>query len=456
LTDPKLLSLSATDAAQAIARGTFSAQDYMRACLDRIAAVEPEIQAFAFLDPEHAMSEARARDEHRLNGRPLGPLHGIPVAVKDIVDTADQPTAFGSALFAGRQPMQDATVARRLREAGAIIIGKTVTTEFAYFHPGKTRNPHDTQRTPGGSSSGSAAAVAAGMVPLAIGSQTNGSVIRPASFCGVYGMKPSRGRVSRHGVLPLSPTLDVVGPFARSVSDIALALDVIAGHDENDRDSIAYAPPNFRAVAGEDFPIAPRFALVRTPVWDKADAETQVAFERLAESLGDACIRIDLPEHLAQAWVTHRAIMATEMAYNLSGAVARGGEAISKVLRDLVTEGCGVAAVRYLEALDDARSVARTLAAMFEDCNAVITPASRGIAPMGLDGTGDPVFCTLWTLAGLPSLSLPLLAGTDDMPIGVQLVGGPQEDARLLRSAQWLVNRLTPSKSKGRKRAVKG
>ncbi len=440
---------TAAQAAAEIARGTITAQDYTRACLDRIEAVEPEIGAFAHLDAEHAMAQARSLDERRAQGMPVGPLHGVPVAIKDIIDTSDFPTECGSPFLSGRRPAQDAHVVKRLREAGAVIIGKTVTTEFAYFHPGKTRNPHDPERTPGGSSSGSAAAVAAGMVPLALGTQTNGSVIRPASFCGVYGLKPSKGLVSRYGVLPLCPSFDVVGPFARSLDDIALITGVIAGYDPGDPDTRPYAVSNFRAVAAEKFPIEPRIAFVRTPVWDKADAQTREAFERLADSLGDACVRVDLPERYAEAWTVHRTVMVAEMAYRLGRVVDRGGEAISGILRKLIDEGRGVGAVAYQQAVDDAKSFARTLSEYLEDCNAIITPAATGVAPHGIDTTGNPVFCTLWTLSGLPSLSLPLLTGEDDLPIGVQLVGAPHDDARLMRTANWLIGKVAP---KGRRK----
>jgi Asp-tRNA(Asn)/Glu-tRNA(Gln) amidotransferase A subunit family amidase len=432
-------NLTATQAAAQIASGGVSAQDYTHACLERIAETEPEVQAFAHLDPDHAMAQAGALDEHRAAGGPLGLLHGVPVALKDIIDTADYPTECGSPVLAGRQPVRDAGVVQRLRAAGAVIIGKTVTTEFAYFHPGKTRNPHDVERTPGGSSSGSAAAVAAGMVPLALGSQTNGSLIRPGSFCGVYVAKPTHGLVSRGGVLTLSRTLDHVGPFARSLDDIALALDVIAGHDPADADTRPVASPRFRAVAGEDFPVAPRFAFVRTPAWDKADAQTRSAFENLAAQLGEFCLPVELPDRYASAWEAHRAVMAAEMAFNLGAVVERGGEAISKALRDLVAEGHKVPGPRYLAALSEAKALAAGLDDLFADFSAIITPASVGVAPHGLQSTGNPLFCTLWTLTGLPSLSLPLLEGEEGLPLGVQLVGQRGDDARLLRHARWLI-----------------
>src|SRR5947209_6076862 len=308
----ELVKLSASQAAAEIARGVVSAEDYTRACLERIAALDGEIKAFAHLDRDHALARARRLDERRANGHSLGPLHGIPVAIKDIIDTADYPTECGSPLAAGRRTRHDATVVAKLRAAGAVIIGKTVTTEFAYFHPGPTRNPHDPARTPGGSSSGSAAAVAAHMVPLALGSQTNGSVIRPAAFCGVFAVKPSHGLISRAGVLPLSRHLDHLGAFARSLPDLALVLEVIAGHDPADPDTGPFAAPDSRAVQREKPPLPPRFAFVRTPVWDKADGDTKAAFEELVTALGSSVAAVDLSPSLAEAWETHRTIMAAD------------------------------------------------------------------------------------------------------------------------------------------------
>ena len=442
--------LTATQATVEIARGALSAEEFTRACLDQIAAIENEVQAFTHLDSEHALSQARALDDRRASGQALGPLHGVPVAIKDIFDTADYSTECGSPILTGRRPYRDATAVARLRAAGAVIIGKTVTTEFAYFNPGKTCNPHDLTRTPGGSSSGSAAAVAAGMVPLAIGSQTNGSMIRPAAFCGVFGVKPSHGLISRAGALTLSRTLDHVGAFARSLSDLGLILDVLAGHDPQDADTQPVASPNFRALAGEKPPLPPRFAFVRTPIWDKADASTRSAFEQLAERLGEACFTLDLPERFAGAWNAQRAIMAVEMAHNLGPVVERGGDAASKVLREFLAEGRDVKATRYLGAIDEARALASALADVFSGCHAIITPAAVGVAPKGLQATGNPAFCSLWTLTGLPALSLPLLTGENGLPLGVQLVGAAGDDARLLRTANWLVETVGGKSSRGR------
>ena len=325
--------LTASQASADIARGAMSAEEYTAACLARIAAVESEVRAFIHLDAEHALEQARALDRQKRDGGRVGPLHGIPVGIKDIFDTADYPTECGSPILAGRRPKTDATVVAKLREAGAVIIGKTVTTEFAYFHPGKTRNPRDVTRTPGGSSSGSAAAVAAGMVPLAIGSQTNGSMIRPAAFCGVFGVKPSHGLISRSGALTLSHKLDHVGAFARSIDDLALILDCIVGHDAADPDSRPFASPNFRAAAAEAPPLPPSFAFVRTPMWDKADAEARTALEELAKELGAQ--EVDLPGDFKAAWEGLRAIMAADMAANLGSFVDKDGE-VSKPFRELI------------------------------------------------------------------------------------------------------------------------
>ena len=436
-----LTTLTAIEAAEKIAGGDISAEEYIKACLDRIAAIEDKVHAFAHLDPKDALAQARALDERRRNGQSIGPLHGIPVAIKDIFDTADYPTECGSPLLKGRQPTRDSTVVARLRVAGAVIIGKTVTTEFAYFHAGATRNPHDIERTPGGSSSGSAAAVAAGMVPLAIGSQTNGSVIRPASYCGVYGVKPTHGLVSRARVLPLSRTLDHVGTFARSLADSALLLEAIAGYDVDDPDTRAVAAPNFLEIVGDEPPLPPQFAFVRTPIWDKADTDTRAAFEALTARLGECAKPIELPAAYAKAWDDQRVIMAVEMAHNLGEVVDRGGDVSSSVLRDLIAEGRGISAVRYLAARDQARHYVAGLNEIFTQYDAILTPATTGIAPKG-NSTGSPAFCTLWSLTGLPAVTLPLLNGEGGMPLGVQLVGPAGDDARLLRTANWLINRL--------------
>ena len=442
MADSDLAALSATQTAAEIARGALSAQDLTQACLDRIAALEPKVHAFVHQDRDHALAQARALDQRQKRGEPLGPLHGVPVAIKDIFDTSDYPAESGSPLLKGNRPKRDAASVERLRAAGAVIIGKTVTTEFAYFYPGPTRNPHDPERTPGGSSSGSAAAVAAQMVPLATGSQTNGSVIRPASFCGVYGFKPTHGTISRARTLVLSHALDHVGVFARSLIDCALMLDVVAGYDADDPDSRRSAVPQFRAAVAAGPTDAPSLAFVRTPVWDKADADARVAFEQLVQKLGDAVTLVDLPPYFANAWSDHRVVMSVDMERNLGRLVASGDETkSSRQLRDLLAEGKAHGEARYREARDNAVRYRAGLSEILKNYDAILTLSAPGIAPKGT-ATGNPVFNSLWTLAGLPAVTLPLLTGEAGLPIGVQLVGAFGGDAALLRTAKWLTTRL--------------
>lgn len=439
------IALTAREAAWRIAEGALSSGELVGACLEQVDAQEGRVQAWEYLDRERALAEAEQRDRRRRAGLPLGPLHGVPVGVKDIIDVAGMPTGNGTPLDAGTRPLEESAVVRRLRDAGAVILGKTVTTELAYYHPGKTRNPHDPERTPGGSSSGSAAAVAAGMVPLAVGSQTNGSVIRPASFCGVVGFKPSFGAIPRHGVLTLAPSLDHLGIFARNVEDAALA-EVVMGPDGRDPDAIP-SPGPLTATMMQPPPVAPSLALVRTPFWDQAEVATQEAFGELEDALGDDLDSVDLPEAFGRAPGWLGAIMAAEMARNLGHYVDRAPDQVSDKLRELVADGRAMKAPDYLAARDMRGVLRDALAPIFKRFDAIVTPAAPGEAPVGLGGTGNPIFCSLWTFCGLPAVTLPLLTGPNDLPVGVQLVGAPGQDARLLRTARALVRRLTEEHS---------
>jgi len=438
-----LHALSASDAARLIRDGVISSEQLVEACQARVRATDAEVQAWAFLDPGHALAQAREADDWRLQGRPTGPLHGVPVGIKDIVDTADMPTENGSVLHAGRTPSRDATVVAMLRAAGAVIMGKTVTTEFAGGAPSKTRNPHNPAHTPGGSSSGSAAAVAAGMVPLALGSQTNGSTIRPASFCGVYGFKPTHGLIPRHGMFALSRTLDHVGLFARTVEDLALLAGQIVGYDERDPDTRPRARIPFAEVAAEEPPLTPMLGFVRTPHWERADEETKAAFAELIEHLGDRVEEVELFPSAAEAWQWHLTIMEAEMAANLEREWQTGRDRLSEWLRGRLERGREVRALDYQRAVARIRPIHESfseLCALRYD--AILTPAAPGTAPTGLASTGDPSFCTLWTLCGMPAVSLPLMQGTNGLPLGVQLVGPRDGDARLLRTARWLAARV--------------
>jgi Asp-tRNA(Asn)/Glu-tRNA(Gln) amidotransferase A subunit family amidase len=437
------MSLPAAQAAQQIRDGTLSSEELVQGCLERIRALEPKVQAWQFLDEGYALAQARALDERKRNGEPLGPLHGVPVGVKDIIDTADMPTENGTVLHQGRTPRDDAAVVRMLRAAGAVILGKTVTTECAYFSPGKTRNPHNPEHTPGGSSSGSAAAVGSGMVPLALGSQTAGSVIRPAAFCGAHGFKPTHGLIPRSGILPLSRTLDHVGLFARSVDDLALLLEQLQGYDELDPDTRPRARMPFRKIADEEPPLEPMFAFIKTPHWERTDPDTKEAFAELQETLGKQVEEVELFPSTAEAWDWHRIVMEAEMAANLEPLWVAGRDRLSEKLRTLLERGREARAVDYQRALRRIAPAVESLDELFmQRYDAILTTPAPGTAPKGLGSTGDPVFCSIWTLLGMPAITLPLMRGENGLPLGVQLVGRKGYDARLLRSARWLEKKV--------------
>lgn len=438
----ELIGAAAAAIAEGVRSGEVDAVDVTRACLARIDEAESEVQAWAHLDRDFALAQAQRADDQRRAGRSMGMLQGVPIGIKDIFDTLGLPTENGTVLHAGRRPLADAAVVTRLRAAGAVIVGKTVTTELAVYAPGKTRNPHDTSHTPGGSSSGSAAAVAAGMVPVAVGSQTNGSVIRPAAYCGVFGFKPSYGLISRAGVLRQSPPLDHVGLFARNLHDLALLTEALAGFDEADTATRLQATPPMRQVLMQEPPLTPRLAFIRTPVWEQADAATQAAFGELVEHLGDDVGEVGLAELFDNALDWHRTIMESDLALSFAREYVRGADKLSATLREMIERGQIYSAVDYNRALRGAGELNELMGLVFDEFDAVITPAATGEAPSGLESTGNPAFCTLWTLCGLPAITLPVFEGAQGLPMGVQLVGARGDDARLLRTARWLLSRL--------------
>ena len=423
--------LTATEAARRIREGRLSSEELVEACLDRIEAREAQVRAWELLDRRQAMDQARRRDREAR----LGPLHGVPVGVKDIIDTADMPTTYGSPIYRGHLPERDADCVVRLRRAGAVILGKTVTTEFAVYHPGRTRNPLDRQRTPGGSSSGSAAAVADAMVPAALGSQTAGSTIRPAAYCGIFGFKPTYGTLSGAGVWRLSDTLDTLGVLARAVEDLALLCQVLAGPDPGD-------PSIF-------FPLEisspPRLAFVRTPHWDAVEPPVQKLIESAAEELaraGAPIDEVDTPpsfDDLAQAQMT---IMDVEVARSLGSICEGHGDAISESLRELIERGLATSGEIYEQALELAGRGRGELPELFAGHDVLLTPAVSGEAPAGLESTGDPLHCRTWTLLGLPTAAVPGLEGPEGMPVGVQLVGPRGDDRGVLRAARWVAAQL--------------
>lgn len=434
-------ALSALEAREAVSNGTLSATQVTSAYLSSIAEREETVQAWTYLDQTLPLAQAEILDRYRQTGRPTGPLHGLAVGIKDNIDTRDMPTQNGNQFDSGRQPESDAWLVSRLRSAGAVIMGKTVTTECAYLAPGKTRNPYHPDHTPGGSSSGSAAAVASGMVPLAIGTQTGGSVIRPASYCGVVGYKPSFGLIPRTGILRTSRTLDTVGVFARTINDVALLVDVLHGYDPADPDSLCIAPQHLLDMAQSRSPVTPQFAFIKTPAWSAINPDCAEGFAELIEALGDHCDEVELPDIFAEAASAHQNIMQSEMSYNLRHYYDRNPDQLALQTRTVIEQGRKISSADYLAALDWRNILYSGVDEIFERYDAIITPATSGEAP-GLETTGSAQFNVMWSLLGTPAISLPLLSGANGLPVGVQLVGQRNNDGRLLRTASWLSNTL--------------
>ncbi|WP_238371513.1 amidase [Heliomarina baculiformis] len=432
-----------------LASGALDALALVESYIARIEAREPEVGAWAWFDPDFVRSQARALDAHRRAGRPLGRLHGLPVGLKDIIDTARIPTENGCTMDAGRVPLKDAYVVERLKKEGAIIMGKTVTTELAFMHPGKTANPHNTAHTPGGSSQGSAAAVADGMVPLAIGTQTGGSVIRPASFCGVTGYKPSFGAIPRRGILTQSPSLDTVGVFASDPAGAALLAEVLLGHDQEDPASHFEPAPALAAAAATKPRLKPVFGFVRPPGWENADDQLKEAFGELLEALGEQVFELPLPGVFDTASEKRSVINMAEMSYHYYRYGRDGADQISDVTREAIEQGNATLARDYLSALDYPKVLNAALGEIFTRCDAILCPSAPGPAPKGLNTTGDPIFNGLWTLCGVPCINLPLLTSQEGLPMGVQLVGARGDDARLMRHAQWLFDWCAQDASEG-------
>jgi len=424
-----------------LARGDVSCEQLVGACLARIDTREPQVQAWAFLDRERALAQAKAADEARKEGKGVGPLHGVPVGIKDIIDTADMPTENGSPAFKGRQPFDDAACVTALRRAGAIIMGKTVTTELATLTPGVTRNPRNLEHTPGGSSSGSAAAVAAGMVPAALGTQTGGSVIRPAAFCGVYGFKPTFGVIPRPGVLTQAQSLDTVGVYGRSVEDLALLTDALQGYDARDSATFASSHPRLLATATEDWPLGGFFAFVKTHAWKDADAATHAAFGELVEHLGTRVHEVSIDHTTERGSAAARTVQSVELASNYGPVLDRAPDLVSKMLAGRIEEGRRIKGTDYLAALNARATYYGAIEDILREYGTLLTPAAPGPAPKGLGSTGNPVFCAFWTYLGVPAVTLPLLEA-DGLPMGVQLIATRRDDGRLLRTARWLVRHL--------------
>jgi amidase len=407
---------------QLIARRELSSEEAVGGCLEQTRLRDREVRAWQYLDPDRALEQARTKDRHE----PAGSLHGVPVGIKDIIDTADMPTELGTEIHAARRPKADAECVKRLREAGAVILGKTVTTEFATKHPATTTNPHNIAHTPGGSSSGSAAAVAAGMVPLALGTQTVGSTIRPATFCGVFGMKPTWGAVDMTGVNRTSARLDTIGLFARSAEDLGLLFDALAP-DRPDPGSY------------DDDTVY--VAATRTPWWRAADDDSAAAYERAAQRLrtaGAVVDDIELPAEFAPVPDVHDTITVADLAECLGGVYEAHADRLSASLRTDIERGMAITEAVYADA-DAATARCRdSLARLFDRYDALLVPAVTGEAPRGLGSTGDPIFCRAWSLLGPPAIAVPAGHGSHGLPVGVQLIGPHGRDRSLLRLADRL------------------
>ncbi|MFL6649736.1 MAG: amidase [Sulfurifustaceae bacterium] len=415
----------------AIARGQLTSEQWTRECLARIAALEPRIETFVWLDPEAALTQAAIAD-----ARTAGALRGAPLGVKDIIDTRGVPTRMGSPAFGDNTPTDSATVVKHLDRAGAFVLGKTVTAELAFYTPGKTRNPWNPAHSPGGSSSGSAAAVAAGFVPAALGTQTNGSIIRPAAYCGCIGFKPSFGLVSRAGVFRFSATLDQVGFFTRSVEDTWLLLACCVGADAADPASVDVPLPGALPMRSNP----PRLVAVRSPVWDRAEPAAQSHFLAAIERLRAAGAQIEereLPAAFQNGHAILRTIMYAEGARSLNELKKSHGALLSAMVHALIDEGSAVSEQRLREALERRAQLIDALREFLGGVDAIVTPPATGEAPATLTHTGDPSFCTLWTLCGAPAVSLPSGRGPHGLPLGTQLVGKPYGDAELLATARW-------------------
>ncbi len=423
-------TLGALDAAARMAAGTLTSEALVLACLERIQARDPDVLAWAHLDPALALSEARERDRERREGRVRGPLHGLPIGVKDIIDTATLPTEYGTPIYRGHRPAADASCVVAAREQGAVVLGKTVSTELANRHFAVTRNPHDLAHTPGGSSSGSAAAVADRMVPLAFATQTGGSLVRPAAYCGVTGYKPTYNSINGAGIKLLAPSLDTLGVYGRTVADAALFGSALIGFDM----------PSFPSAAG-----APRIALYRTPQWSLAEPSMAAAFDAMPARLqaaGAAVAELALPpamdaiidaSNIVNDYETRRSL-AYERVYHL--------DRLSPTLGGKLVQAGRWSRVQYLDALRTVDACRHMLEDGLRGFDVLVTPSAEGEAPRGLENVGKTAFHQMWTMLHVPSVAVPVFTGPSGLPMGVQVIGVRGADERTLQAAHWVEQAL--------------
>ena len=430
-----LIKISAVNALEMMEREELTSEKYVTAFLEHIKNREPEVGAWIFLDPEMALQQAREADKRRRDKIP-GKLNGLPIGIKDIIDTKDMPTENGSLIHKDRRPPEDAHLVKLLRDAGAVIMGKCVTTEFALSAPGKTKNPKDLECTPGGSSSGSAAAVSDYMIPLAIGSQTGGSVLRPASFTGILGLKPTFGTISRSGMSPISERLDHPGIYANSIDDIRLVASVILSYDKKDLDMDSNY--SFRNASNLKKPL--KFAFIKGPVWGSGDQDMQEKIKQFVDNSNLEIASVELGDDFIEAARCHEIIMNGSISRSLANYYENNKSKLHPFTIARFEAGKSVSTNSYIDAIEKAKKMKQTLSEIFLKFDAIITPAAPGQAPRDLMNTGNAIFNGYWTMLGVPAISLPLLEGKDGLPIGIQVITSWNKEAELLDISKIILN----------------
>ena len=433
-----LFSLPVHQLAEKIKKSELSSTELCKNYIEQIDKFEKDVKAWVHLDKKLLLEKADEADNHRKSGKPMGPLHGIPVALKDIIGTYDMPTECGTVLRKGRTQSQNAEIVDILKSSGAIIMGKTATSELAFLAPPVTRNPHDLTRTPGGSSSGSAAVIATHMAPLSIGSQTGGSVIRPASYCGVVGYKPSYGLISRNGVLRTSNCLDHIGVFGKTVEDVALLAKVLIKKDQYDEATVHYSSEFMLEECLKGPLYDPKFIFYKTDSWKKIDKKSREAFEFFIKSFKKNIEVFDTPSYFKDIDKYHRIIHECDLANNFQMYYKKSKNKLSKEMQSAISKGMKYSAKEYLDAVDFMKRSYDSYKEVFEDYHGVLTPCSTGVADKGLKSTGSADFNRVWSYMHTPAISLPLLQGENNLPLGIQLIGDKYDDHRFLGIARWL------------------
>ncbi len=433
-----IFSLSLEELSEKLKSGQLTSVEVCETYIERIKKFDKDIKAWAHFDSKVLLEKATEADEHRRAGKPTGSLHGVPIAVKDIIGTVDMPTECGTVIRKGKSYSQNAEIIDLLHSSGAIVMGKTATSELAYLGPPPTTNPHDKSRTPGGSSSGSAASVASFMAPASVGSQTGGSVIRPASYCGVVGYKPSYGLISRNGVLRTSYNLDQIGMFGRKVEDVAVLAKVLIKKDKYDPATIHYSTENILSETKKGPIFEPKFIFYKTDHWNIIEKKSREAFEYFIKSFKKNIEIFDTPSYFKDIHKYHQIIHETDLANNFSIYYKKYKKKLSKYMQDAISNGNKYTAKEYAEAIDFMKRSYESYEEVFEDYHGVLSPSSPGVAPKGLKNTGTAEFNKVWSYLGTPCISLPLLEGENNLPLGVQLIGNKYDDHRFLGIAKWL------------------